>query len=336
VLRLRRKGGPMQFVVYPMIHIGTSEFYDEVSTRLRRAQLVVVEGVKDGARPSVLTSALTLSYRVARFNRRVNLAVQDIDYKSLGVPVMNPDVTTDEFRTSWRRIPIAIRLLVWCALPVVTLGRLIGAGSAMWTKATEVNDLPSDEDERLAESAPELTHAMLDERDERLLDCLSRLHEERGEEKIEVAVVYGAGHVPAIVHGLQQRFGYVARVGEWLTVVDLLGEPEKGRPDNRRSAKQRPDTGGPDTGGPSGAGHDSPPATRRARRDSTEAAREAREARGNRDPTVRGGVGRAGRVRAGPGTGRGGPGPASGHVRQVHRPAPCGRHPDHALGPARR
>src|SRR5262249_23060144 len=156
VLRLRRQGSPMQFVLYPMIHIGTSEFYEEVSAGLRRAQLIVAEGVKDGRRPSVLASALTLSYRVARFNRRVHLAVQDIDYKALGIPVVNPDVTVDEFRTSWRRIPIASRFMVWCVLPVVIVGRLIGATSAIWSKATEVNDLPSDEDERMAESQPEL------------------------------------------------------------------------------------------------------------------------------------------------------------------------------------
>jgi hypothetical protein len=193
ILRLRRTGSPMQFVVYPMIHIGSSAFYEEVSNRLRRAQLIVAEGVKDGGRPSVLSLALTLSYRVVRFNRRVNLDVQDIDYEALGVPVVNPDVTTDEFRTSWSRIPIASRLLVWCVLPVVVLGRLVGATSAIWTKATEVNDLPSDEDERLAESQPELMHAMLDERDERLLACLSELHEERGAEEIEVAVVLHSG-----------------------------------------------------------------------------------------------------------------------------------------------
>ncbi|GAA1629902.1 hypothetical protein [Actinoplanes couchii] len=59
------------------------------------------------------------------------------------------------------------------------------------------------------------------DRDERLLRTLCRLHEERGGEDIEVAVVYGAGHVAAIVHGLCHRYGYRPRSAEWLTVASL-------------------------------------------------------------------------------------------------------------------
>ena len=51
--------------------------------------------------------------------------------------------------------------------------------------------------------------------------ALCRLHEERGGESIEVAVVYGAAHVPAVVRGLLNRYRYRPRGAEWLTVVDL-------------------------------------------------------------------------------------------------------------------
>ncbi len=59
------------------------------------------------------------------------------------------------------------------------------------------------------------------ERDDRLLAVLSRLHEERSGEDIEVAVVCGAAHVPAIVRGLMDRYGYRPRSADWLTVADL-------------------------------------------------------------------------------------------------------------------
>jgi hypothetical protein len=55
---------------------------------------------------------------------------------------------------------------------------------------------------------------------DRLLAALRRPHEERAAEAIEVAVVYGAGHVPAIVTGLM-RYGYRPRSGEWLTLADV-------------------------------------------------------------------------------------------------------------------
>jgi hypothetical protein len=34
-----------------------------------------------------------------------------------------------------------------------------------------------------------------------------------------VTVIYGAGHVPAVVRGLLDRHGYRVRTAEWLTVV---------------------------------------------------------------------------------------------------------------------
>ncbi|BCB75045.1 hypothetical protein Pflav_014550 [Phytohabitans flavus] len=44
VLRLRRPGTELQFVVFPMFHVASPRFYAEVSERLRRCDLLVVEG----------------------------------------------------------------------------------------------------------------------------------------------------------------------------------------------------------------------------------------------------------------------------------------------------
>jgi len=36
-----------------------------------------------------------------------------------------------------------------------------------------------------------------------------------------VAVVYGAGHMPGVVHHLATAYGYRPRDAEWLTVFDF-------------------------------------------------------------------------------------------------------------------
>lgn len=72
----------------------------------------------------------------------------------------------------------------------------------------------------LTDWSPNLEAAFGGERDDRLLAALGHLHQERGGEDIEVAVVYGAGHVPAIVRGLN-RSGYRPRSADWLTIADL-------------------------------------------------------------------------------------------------------------------
>jgi tetratricopeptide (TPR) repeat protein len=197
-----------------------------VATRLGTADVIVAEGVKRGAsrRATILVFALTLTYRLLTLNRGAGLVEQDIDYSRFDAAVINPDVTADEFQGAWQRIPWTFRLMAFCVVPVVVLGELIGGRRAIWSAAMEVNDLPSLDDELFSESAPEFEQALLGDRDARLLAELVRVHEERGDEEIEVAIVYGAGHVPAIVHGLRARLGYVARAGDWLTVAHL--DPE--------------------------------------------------------------------------------------------------------------
>jgi pheromone shutdown protein TraB len=61
---------------------------------------------------------------------------------------------------------------------------------------------------------------LVDQRDRLLIEALSEIHQTRGTEPLTVAVVYGAQHMIAVVHVLSARFGYVPRVGDWLTVFD--------------------------------------------------------------------------------------------------------------------
>ena len=236
VIRLRRRESRLQFVVYPMIHMAQPGFYKEVTRRLGQADVVVLEGVGAGPAPgggagagggsgrrkgSVLFGALTFSYTALRFNRKAKLVEQDIDYGSLGAELVHPDVDTAEFETGWRRAPLRQRLMMWLVLPVVVLVRLFGGTRMIWSRSMEQNDLPSALEEAQQDRYPDLVAAFGGERDERLLAALYRLHDERATEDIEVAVVYGAAHVPAIVHGLRDRYGYRARSADWLTVADL-------------------------------------------------------------------------------------------------------------------
>lgn len=88
----------MRFVLFPMVHLGTPAFYQSVASRLRDTQLIVAEGV---AGRSLVTQALTLSYRLPARRRRLDLVVQRIDYAGLGVPVVRPDITAGQFRQLW-------------------------------------------------------------------------------------------------------------------------------------------------------------------------------------------------------------------------------------------
>ena len=71
VYRLKKEGTGLEFLLFPMIHVGSREFYEEVSRRLSSCDLILAEGVK-----SRKANILTLSYRVVKKIRRMDLVTQ--------------------------------------------------------------------------------------------------------------------------------------------------------------------------------------------------------------------------------------------------------------------
>src|SRR5262249_58646690 len=96
---------------------------------------------------------------------------------------------------------------------------LLAGRRLLLTPDIELDDLPTRED---AESGltEELDRVLGDERDERLLEALSQIVRTRFAERISVAVVYGAAHIPAVVHGLYNPPGYRPYAADWLTIMD--------------------------------------------------------------------------------------------------------------------
>jgi hypothetical protein len=215
VVTLRRSDSPMRFVLYPMMHLGTETFYRQVSRRLSGCQLIVAEGVSGR---SILTSALTMAYRLPGRRRRLGLVKQQIDLAGLGVPVIRPDLTAAEFKHGWRALPVLQRTMIICIAPVMAVGFFLFGTRRMLSRYANVDDLPDQMQSQVRDQAGEFEELIVDSRDRLLLSALDAIHDERCSESIAIAVVYGAGHMPAVVHHLLGRHGYRAREAEWLTV----------------------------------------------------------------------------------------------------------------------
>jgi hypothetical protein len=214
ILRLKRRESQLNFLIFPMLHVASPRFYKEVRRRLGDCEVVVAEGVTS---PSVIGAALTLTYRIIPANRRSGLVEQDIDYHALGVEVINPDISGEEFDRGWRALPLWLRLVMWCALPFVTIAQLVGGRKRLLAPdvALEDGDLPDDD------VSEKLDAVFGGERDERLFAALAALHETRGHERIDIGIVYGAAHIPVLVHRLAATLGYrPTSRAEWITVVD--------------------------------------------------------------------------------------------------------------------
>lgn len=215
VLELRRKGTPCRFTIYPMIHIGEASFYREVAARLATHDLIVAEGIIGPTRAGAM---LTRIYRSRKLLDRLGLQFQTAEVYDVGVPMVVPDMTGPEFERRWSGIGLPERAM-WTVL--APAGRLYLETFASREMIASHLHLDC---ETLAIEEPsgfELDEIVLDHRDALLCEAATRIHTQRCDEDINVAVVYGAAHVPPLVAHLRARHGYVVRSGEWLQVFSV-------------------------------------------------------------------------------------------------------------------
>lgn len=233
LLRFRRRGEPLEFALYPMIHLAEAAFYADVTERLKDCHIIVAEGVA----PSIRARAIATSYTWAKDSSRLGLVLEKIDYQAGGsrlitrdlgsVPtgapprfLINPDYTADEFRRQWAGVPLWQRAMVLSLAPLYGIGmRLFGTRRFIASRLTTDEESEylkqPDEDQRVP-----LRELMLDNRDKLLIGALESIQHRYAADAVVVGVVYGAGHMPAVIQGLWQM-GYRSVGAEWMTAFTL-------------------------------------------------------------------------------------------------------------------
>src|SRR5262245_37328761 len=113
VYHLKKDGGILEFLLFPMIHVGSKEFYEEVSRRLSACDLILTEGVN--ARK---THLLTLSYRVVKKIRRMDLVTQQdgMNVSGLRDKIFNSDIEGRAFDERWSALPFGLKALLFLFL----------------------------------------------------------------------------------------------------------------------------------------------------------------------------------------------------------------------------
>jgi hypothetical protein len=216
-IRLGRTETPLRFVLFPMVHVGSDAYYQEVTRRLQSCQLIVAEGISGS---SAAASALTSVYRFT--SRRMNLKTQQLDLSSLQVPIINPDFTGEQFDAGFARLPRLFRLMVFALFPIVGVYMALVGSRAALARYLETDDLPTREElATMTGNWERLDSLLRNKRDEPLLRCLDEIHQQRCSEDIDVAVVYGALHMRAVVEYLSARYGYFPRKADWITILSF-------------------------------------------------------------------------------------------------------------------
>jgi hypothetical protein len=216
VYHLKRDGAP-DFLLFPMIHVGSQTFYDEVARRLTSCDLILAEGVA-----SRRANLLTLSYRIVKRIKRVDLVTQQDALKGRAFhgKITNADMTVNAFDAHWSSLPLLLRVQLFFLIPVYIVYLLMFGTRQTLAQNIALEDLPSQEevlydDEHFAN----LDALLIDERDRMLLANIKRVYES-GCNKT-VGVIYGARHMRKAVDFLLLNLNYRVAKAEWVTVFDL-------------------------------------------------------------------------------------------------------------------
>src|SRR5215510_6459295 len=115
VYHLAKNDGSPNFLLFPMIHVGSQSFYDEISRMLTSCDLILTEGVT-----SKRVQLLTLSYHVIKYIRRMDLVLQRDALKTDAFrgKLINADLAANVFDARWSSLPLTLRFQLFLRLPV--------------------------------------------------------------------------------------------------------------------------------------------------------------------------------------------------------------------------
>jgi hypothetical protein len=216
VYHLKKDGSGLEFLLFPMIHVGSSEFYQEIGRRISSCNLILAEGVK-----SRRANMITLSYRIVKHIRRMDLVTQQDGMKvdEFRAKVLNADIDGPAFDERWASLPVLLRAQLLIIVPIFVVYLFLFGTRETLADNIALEDLPSSEE---IISEDEDFHALIiDERDQRLLEHIVKLEAQQTGESQLVAIVFGARHMRSTVRFLMQKLNYRVAKAEWVKVFDL-------------------------------------------------------------------------------------------------------------------
>ncbi len=216
VYRLRRKRGEMEFVLFPMVHVGTQSFYDQVRKKLQECDYILAEGVN-----SKRVWLLASSYKIIRRVKRIDLVTQQeaLKFSDLSSKVINADIDGATFDEQWSRLPVAVRMLLFSLLPFYMAYLFLFGTRETLAENLAMDDLPSrDEILDYDETFDKLDRLLIDDRDQAIIRHIESLLESG--RSGTVGIVYGARHMRNLLRFLLDQKNYQIVDSEWIRVFD--------------------------------------------------------------------------------------------------------------------
>lgn len=208
VMELRRDENAPVFTLYPMVHLGEKQFYETVRDEIRTHDLLICEGASGRA-----VRWLTQVYEQPSRNRQVGLVLQSsiLRPRDIAIPYRVADLSAEDMNRLWAKIPF------WERWTMSLIGLAVGLLWRYYGSSFALRKLTSVEDRREGGAGFSAAYDALHEAREAVL--VATLEKAIAEGPRRVAVLYGAGHMHAVIRCLMGPQGYRITEARWLTVV---------------------------------------------------------------------------------------------------------------------
>jgi len=202
-----------EVTLFPMVHLAEAGFFQTIHTDAFSHDAVLVEGVR-----SPIARRITRAYRWMG-GALGGLVVQPPWPTSEQTEILHADIPPEQFDAAWRETAAPTRWLFEVAAPVQGLVMRFTSSRASLARSLVTDDLPSRNDVMLWQPAyAGLTRALLDLRNAHLVDTLRTVLARSPAPPKRIAIVYGAGHMPALLRYLRQDADFQHSDSQWLTV----------------------------------------------------------------------------------------------------------------------
>ena len=198
-----------------MMHIGDQEFYEEVLSRVSNCDVVMVEGVK-----SMTSTIITTSYRYVVRNPKLGLVLQPkIKPEDITGKIVHADVSARDFERKWSGLPIFTKLQVYTIAPLYGLYLRYFATRESIAHRSNTEYSVSRRDLLQDEEWDEFDEVLVDWRDRKLIEKLGEEIKKSKLSRKNIAIVFGAEHMRAVVKFLFDTKDYSVESSEWLTII---------------------------------------------------------------------------------------------------------------------
>jgi hypothetical protein len=215
--RLKKSGYALEFLLLPMIHVGTQEFYDEIAHRLGRCDLVLAEGIN-----SKRAGLISLPYRIAAKSRRLKLVsqVKALNLAAFKDKIIPTDLSATSFDEGWSQLTLRLRVILLIAMP------LSAAYLFFFVDRRKLADYilrrdTSPKDQSRDEDFEDLARLIGGYRNRELIRHIEELYAARKKEPLTIGIPYGAKHMSRIIKFLINRLGYRVIAFERVTIFDF-------------------------------------------------------------------------------------------------------------------